>query len=108
MRCSISIKKTWRRKRIRLCKAAKRCPFRRQQRQTRSVVCVPAGIGFDRDILGHGDFGGHLGLFLDFHPDIAIDEVPDPYYGGDEGFAHVLDLVEEASRGLMRAMLDAR
>jgi protein-tyrosine phosphatase len=53
-------------------------------------------------------FGGHLGLFLDFHPDIAIDEVPDPYYGGDEGFAHVLDLVEEASRGLMRAMLDAR
>ncbi len=54
------------------------------------------------------DFRGHLGLFLDFHPDTAIDEVPDPYYGGDEGFAHVLDLVEGASRGLMRAVLDAR
>ena len=28
-------------------------------------------------------------------------EVPDPYYGGPDGFEHVLDLVEEASEGLL-------
>jgi protein-tyrosine phosphatase len=28
-------------------------------------------------------------------------DVPDPYYGGEEGFEHVLDLVEAATRGLV-------
>jgi protein-tyrosine phosphatase len=28
-------------------------------------------------------------------------DVPDPYYGGDHGFEHVLDLVEAACRGLL-------
>jgi len=40
-------------------------------------------------------------LFLDFAPDCGMSEVPDPYYGGPTGFEHVLDLVEEASRGLL-------
>jgi protein-tyrosine phosphatase len=40
-------------------------------------------------------------LFLDFAPECGMSEVPDPYYGGPAGFEHVLDLVEEASRGLL-------
>ena len=28
--------------------------------------------------------------------------IPDPYYGGEEGFEYVLDLVEEASEGLLQ------
>ena len=28
-------------------------------------------------------------------------DVPDPYYGGDDGFVRVLDLVEAACRGLL-------
>ncbi len=28
-------------------------------------------------------------------------DVPDPYYGGPNGFDHVLDLVEAACRGLL-------
>ena len=39
--------------------------------------------------------------FLDFATDSPEREVPDPYYGGPEGFEHVLDLVEEASEGLL-------
>ncbi len=31
-------------------------------------------------------------------------EVPDPYYGGDEGFDHVLDLVEDACDGLLQRL----
>lgn len=42
-----------------------------------------------------------VALFLDFAPARDEREVPDPYYGGPNGFEHVLDLVEEASRGLL-------
>jgi protein-tyrosine phosphatase len=31
-------------------------------------------------------------------------DVPDPYYGGADGFEHVLDLVEEASALLLREL----
>jgi protein-tyrosine phosphatase len=40
-------------------------------------------------------------LFLDFAADSLEREVPDPYYGGPDGFERVLDLVEEASEGLL-------
>lgn len=42
-------------------------------------------------------------LFLSYG-NSAHDEVPDPYYGGDEGFEAVLDLIEEASDGLLEAI----
>ena len=29
------------------------------------------------------------------------DDVPDPYYGAVDGFNHVIDLLEEASDGLL-------
>lgn len=42
-----------------------------------------------------------LRLLLEFSPDPAPDDVPDPYYGGPNGFEEVLDLVETATRGLL-------
>jgi protein-tyrosine phosphatase len=39
--------------------------------------------------------------FLDFATSSPEREVPDPYYGGPDGFERVLDLVEEASEGLL-------
>jgi protein-tyrosine phosphatase len=42
-----------------------------------------------------------LRLFLDFAPDLGRQEVPDPYYGGITGFERVLDLIEEAAKGLL-------
>jgi protein-tyrosine phosphatase len=51
-------------------------------------------------------------LLRDFDPasDGAPDlDVPDPYYGGDDGFEHVLDLVDAACRGLLdRLRADGR
>jgi protein-tyrosine phosphatase len=41
-------------------------------------------------------------LFLEFAPEAQTREVPDPYYGGPNGFEEVLDLVEAASRGLLK------
>ena len=31
-------------------------------------------------------------------------EVPDPYYGGEQGFEHVLDLLEDACAGLLNRL----
>ena len=39
-------------------------------------------------------------LFLEFAPNLTVREVPDPYYGGADGFDHVLDLIEAAAGGL--------
>ena len=41
-------------------------------------------------------------LFLEFAPDATVTEVPDPYYGGPNGFEEVLDLVEAATQGLLQ------
>lgn len=43
----------------------------------------------------------HLGLFLEFARSHAEREVPDPYYGGGDGFERVLDMVEDAAEGLL-------
>lgn len=40
-------------------------------------------------------------LFLDFAENFEESEVPDPYYGGANGFRYVLDLIEDASDGLL-------
>ncbi len=40
-------------------------------------------------------------LFMEFAADTATREVPDPYYGGGQGFEEVLDLVEMAAQGLL-------
>lgn len=40
-------------------------------------------------------------LFCDFCTDHSEREVPDPYYGGPEGFEHVLDLIEDGCEGLL-------
>lgn len=43
-------------------------------------------------------------LFLDFAENHEETEVPDPYYGGANGFRFVLDLVEDASDGLLELL----
>jgi protein-tyrosine phosphatase len=48
------------------------------------------------------DAQSHLGLFLEFAEKHDDREVPDPYYGGAQGFEHVLDLVEDAASGLLK------
>ncbi|MFZ4790635.1 MAG: low molecular weight protein-tyrosine-phosphatase [Candidatus Competibacteraceae bacterium] len=40
-------------------------------------------------------------LLMDFAPDWPEREVPDPYYGGPEGFKRVMDMVEAAAQGLL-------
>ena len=51
---------------------------------------------------------GRLRLMMDFAPAADKREVPDPYYGGANGFEEVLDLLEEAAEGLLQSIAGAQ
>ena len=40
-------------------------------------------------------------LFLDYAPELGTKDVPDPYYGGPDGFEDVLDMIETAAAKLL-------
>jgi len=44
--------------------------------------------------------------FLDYAPHVGTQDVPDPYYGGTEGFDHALDLIEAAAQGLLAELTE--
>ena len=45
-------------------------------------------------------------LILSYSKVSQLDEVPDPYYGGQNGFDKVLDLLESAIDGLIDSLMD--
>lgn len=45
---------------------------------------------------------GKLALFMDYGRARQGEEVPDPYYGGAQGFELVLDMAEDAAQGLLQ------
>jgi len=51
-----------------------------------------------------------LGLLMQYSKRFSeeIQEIPDPYFGGHQGFEHVLNLVEEAGRGLLNRIQNER
>ena len=51
---------------------------------------------------------GELDLFLRYGSGSRGLEVPDPYYGGEQGFEEVLDLIEEAADGLLAHIRSTR
>ena len=42
-----------------------------------------------------------LKLFMEFSTGAALREVPDPYYGGEQDFERVLEMVEQAAQELL-------
>ncbi len=45
-----------------------------------------------------------IDLLMSLAPDYGLDEVPDPYYGGEEGFRQVLDMLETAADRLIEEL----
>ena len=66
------------------------------------VIAMDSANLSDLKAMQPADYSGHLSLFLDFSQQNSHSEVPDPYYGGDNGFELVFNLVEEASQGLLQ------
>ncbi len=55
----------------------------------------------DVNVLWREHGGTRPQLFLAYGDACDTDEVPDPYYGGEQGFERVLELITSASEGLL-------
>lgn len=56
----------------------------------------------------HGTYQDKVQLICDFcthHPD---QEVPDPYFGGPDGFRYVMDLLTDACQGLLLSLTEGQ
>lgn len=71
------------------------------------ILAMDANNLRDLERMRPTDFRGELALFLDYADGVASREVPDPYYGGPDGFDEVLDLVENAAAGLLQRLIVA-
>jgi len=84
--------------------------LRARQVDARDFVRFDRILAMDRDNLAllrqacPVEHHGKLGLFLEYASEKTLDEVPDPYYGGPEGFETVLDLIEEGAHGLIERL----
>jgi protein-tyrosine phosphatase len=67
-------------------------------------------IAMDRGHLGalsrmvHPATSGKLKLMMSYAKSYSQSDVPDPYYGGPEDFERVLDMLEDAARGLLESL----
>lgn len=81
--------------------------FRATDFAERDLV-VALDSGHERDLLALAPSDADrdkVRMLRSYDPEAAGEtgdlDVPDPYYGGEAGFEHVLDLVESACRGLL-------
>ena len=67
-------------------------------------------LAMDRSHLEHlralrpKDSLAEVRLFLDYHPSEILKDVPDPYYGGANGFEDVLDMIEQTITQLIKIL----
>ena len=64
------------------------------------ILAMDASNMAELQALQPADSHAELDLYLRRYQ-LALDEMPDPYYGGEEGFEQVLDLAEQAAACLL-------
>lgn len=64
----------------------------------------PENLEHARSLDTSGRHADKIRLFCDYCARHDATAVPDPYYGGDDGFSRVLDLVEDGCEGLLRQL----
>ena len=85
--------------------------LRARQVQPDDLLKFDYVLAMDRDNLddlerlaGSASQATRVALFSDFSTNYPGQPVPDPYFGGEDGFEHVLDMIEDASEGLLTAI----
>lgn len=71
------------------------------------VLAMDSSNFRDLALLQPQDAPTQLSRWLSWAGSGAPVDVPDPYYGGDEGFERVLDLIEDASRGFLAHLVSS-
>ncbi len=80
--------------------------LRARQVMAADFACFDLILAMDHDNLAHlgclcpPEQAGRVDLFLRRYA-LDVDEVPDPYHGGEEGFERVLDLLERGCDALL-------
>jgi protein-tyrosine phosphatase len=54
-----------------------------------------------------GKYEDKIRMICDFATEKADQEIPDPYYGGADGFDYVIDLLYDACAGLLNYVVDS-
>lgn len=49
-------------------------------------------------------YSSKVTMMTEYSSDKSVDHVPDPYYGGPQGFENVLDILEDSCSGLIKAI----
>lgn len=57
-----------------------------------------------RSLDPEGQYHQKIKLFCDYCTEHDETEVPDPYYGGDRGFDHVMDMIEDGCGNLLKQL----
>jgi protein-tyrosine phosphatase len=67
------------------------------------IIAIDRGHEQDLQHLAYTvDDAAKVRLLRSFDPAVGADpDIPDPYYGGDDGFERVLDMIEAGCRGLL-------
>jgi protein-tyrosine phosphatase len=81
--------------------------FRQQDFEDFDLIIAMDGRNFKdlRELDEVGQYTDKIKMFCEYCTNRTESEVPDPYYGGAEGFETVLDIVEDASEGLLKSLL---
>jgi len=80
--------------------------LRGRQATTNDLHSFDYVLAMDSDNHSHlisigGDQTGNVRMFLEYASTVSNLDVPDPYWGGSSGFERVLDMIEDASEGLL-------
>jgi protein-tyrosine phosphatase len=84
-------------------------PTRHRARQYDDSWAIDHDLVLAMDADNLADLGGRserVGLFRDFDPVDPGTDVPDPYYGGPDGFARVLEMTERTAEALAAQIAD--
>jgi len=65
------------------------------------VIAMDSDNHYELEAICPAEHENRLHMFLKFAHNSRETDVPDPYYGGGNGFETVLDLIDDASEGLL-------
>ena len=68
------------------------------------VIAMDENNLADLEAMCPSEYRERLGLLMDYAPESGVRAVPDPYYGGGNGFERVLDLVESACKAFLKEL----
>ncbi len=69
------------------------------------IIAMDSSNYYDLKQLAPSHLQRKIYRFMQFTPDWDSEDVPDPYYGGGDGFENVFKMVEAASKGLLAHIL---